>query len=173
MSQRTCRDVRILTSNRRLFDNAAILLQSVERVPADAPFCILTVNRVEWDRKLFYPVRMSEDDAGSRATPRGQYLPLNSKRLTTAHLRQIASALDLPTTGSADQLRQVIEGKLETDGHEAINIQVTLEDSKLIETKMALIYEGGVIVKPQPLRRETTDVHDESEDLRRALEEAV
>jgi hypothetical protein len=113
-----------------------------------------------------------EDEAGSRAAPRGQYLPLNSKRLTTAHLRQIASALDLPTTGAADQLRQMIEGQLETDGHEAINIQVVLEDSKLIETKMSLLSEGRVIVTPQPLRRETADVREESEDLRRALEEA-
>ena len=113
-----------------------------------------------------------EDEVGSRAVPRGQHLPLNSKRLTAAHLRQIASALDLPTTGAADQLRQVIEGKLETDGHEAINIQVVLEDSRLIETKICLLSEGGVIVTPQPLRRETADVHDDSEDLGRALEEA-
>ena len=112
------------------------------------------------------------DESGSRAVPRGQYLPLNSKRLSTTHLRQIASALDLPTTGAADQLRQVIEGKLETEGHEAINIQVVLEDSKLIETKMCLLSEGGVIVTPQPLRRETTEARDDSEELGRALEEA-
>ena len=71
------------------------------------------------------------------------------------------SALDLPTTGAADQLWQVIEGKLESDGHEAINIQVVLEDSKLIETKICLLSEGGVIVTPQPLHRETAD---DSED---------
>ena len=65
----------------------------------------------------------------------------------------------------------MIEGKLETDGHEAINIQVVLEDSKLIKTKICLLSEGGVIVTPQPLCRETADIHD-LEDLGQALEEA-
>ena len=71
---------------------------------------------------------MSEHEAeasGAREqllVPRGRSLPLNSKRLTGAYLRQVATALGLPTEGSADQLRQVIEGQLETDGHEAANI---------------------------------------------------
>ena len=59
--------------------------------------------------------------------------PLNSKCLTATHLRWIASVLELPTTGAADQLRQVIEGKLETEGHEAINVQVVLEESALVK----------------------------------------
>ena len=51
--------------------------------------------------------------------PRGARLPLNSKRLTAVHLRVIAKAMDLTTTGSADQLRKMIKGKLQTDdgGH--------------------------------------------------------
>lgn len=61
---------------------------------------------------------------------RGQYLPLNSKQLTATHLRQKASALE---PGAADQLQQVIEGKLETDGHETVNIQVVLGDSTLVQ----------------------------------------
>jgi hypothetical protein len=36
-------------------------------------------------------------------------------RLTAAHLRDIAEAIGLPTGGSADQLRQCIEGKLQTE----------------------------------------------------------
>ena len=68
--------------------------------------------------------------------------------------------------------RYVIEGKLETDGHEAINIQVVLEDSKMTETKISLLSEGGVIVTPQPLRREPADARDDLEGLSQALEEA-
>ena len=63
---------------------------------------------------------MQEDEAGTCAEDVaigrcGQYLSLNLKHLTTAHL---ICALEPPTT---DQLRQVIEGKLEMEGHEAIN----------------------------------------------------
>ena len=68
--------------------------------------------------------------------------------------------------------RYVIEGKPETDGHDAINIQVVLEDSKMIETKISLLSEGGVIVMPQPLRREPADARDDLEGLSQALEEA-
>ena len=124
-----------------------------------------------------------EDESRSRAehvvtptererTRRGQYLPLNSKRLTAAHLRQIASALELPTKGAADQLRQVVEGRLQTDGYEAKNVQVALEDCTLVRTKISLLAEGGVIVEPEPLHRETEGIHVEMEDLGRALNEA-
>lgn len=50
--------------------------------------------------------------------PHVRYLPLNSKRMTTAHFKQVAHALSLPTVGAADQLYQMIDGKLETDGHD-------------------------------------------------------
>ena len=56
-----------------------------------------------------------EVGSGSRELPRGRVLPLNSKRLTSAHLKQVAEKLELPTTGSADQIRQLIEGKLQED----------------------------------------------------------
>ena len=48
--------------------------------------------------------------------PSGKLLPLYSRRLTTVQLKRIAEGLELPTTGSADEIRQLIEGKLE-EGH--------------------------------------------------------
>ena len=73
----------------------------------------------------------SRADCVVERRPRGQYLPLNSKRLTAAHLRRIAATLELPTTGATKQLRQVIKGKLETEGYEALNVQVLLETKNL------------------------------------------
>ena len=55
--------------------------------------------------------------------PHGRHLPLDSKWLTTAHLKQVASDLEYPMTGAADQLYQVIEGKIGTDGHKVVNVQ--------------------------------------------------
>ena len=59
----------------------------------------------------------------------GKVLPLNSKRLTAHQLRMISDALGLPTTGSADQMRQLIEGKLHADqGRGTGNIQVVIKE---------------------------------------------
>ena len=42
----------------------------------------------------------------------GKPLPLNSRRLTAPVLKQLAGALDLPSTAPLDDVRQMIEGKL-------------------------------------------------------------
>ena len=52
--------------------------------------------------------------------PRTRF-PLNSKRLTVSHLKQIAAAMGLPTTASADELRQMIESEVQSRGR---NVQV-------------------------------------------------
>ena len=42
--------------------------------------------------------------------PDGITLPLNSKKLVISQLRRLATSLEIPAVGSADTLRQVIEG---------------------------------------------------------------
>ena len=69
-----------------------------------------------------------EVGAESRELPRGRVLPLNSKRLTTTHLKQVAEKLELPTTGSADQIRQLKEGELQED-REVSNIEVVVQEN--------------------------------------------
>ena len=82
-------------------------------------------------------VHVEEDGARSRVWP------LNSKRLTAALLRRIANALSLPTDAPAEQLRQLIEGKLITMGKEPMNVQVLVTGAA--ETP-ALQDEGGVFL---------------------------
>jgi len=43
-------------------------------------------------------------------------VPLNSKRLTAPVLKQLAKGLEVPTAGFAEEIRQLIEGKLGRDG---------------------------------------------------------
>lgn len=62
--------------------------------------------------------------------PSGKLLPLNSRRLTSVQLRKIAEGLELPTAGSTDEIRQLIEGKLE-EGHDVHNVQVVVKESRL------------------------------------------
>ena len=52
------------------------------------------------------------------------HLPLKPKRLTVCHLRWLTSEVGVPTGASADELRQIIDGKLTEDGKDTPNIQV-------------------------------------------------
>lgn len=72
-------------------------------------------------------------------------VPLNSRRLTAAHLKRVTEALELPTTGSTDQLCQLIEGKLESERNiEATNVQVIIQEEQCVESKLTLMNESGV-----------------------------
>lgn len=70
--------------------------------------------------------------------PSSKLLPLNSRRLTTAHLRHIAGAMELLSTGLADEVRQLIEVKLQ-DEHEVRYVQVVLEETSFLNVKLSLI----------------------------------
>ena len=82
-------------------------------------------------------------------------LPLNSKRVTNQHLKLICEALALTTTGSGDQMSQLIEGKLcsEEYGREPANIQVLVNESHLVEVKLSLLDEGDVFLDTSPITR--------------------
>ena len=94
------------------------------------------------------------DDPHGPELPRGLRLPLNSKRLTAVHLRAIAKAMDLPTTGSADQVRQGIEGNLLTDKDRDISSTlVILTESTMISTVLSLADSGGVFLETEATYR--------------------
>ena len=104
------------------------------------------------------------------AVPSGKTLPLNLRRLTSSHLKQLAESLELPTAGSLDQLRQLIEGKLESERHvEVSNVQVVVQESQFIELKLSLMSEEGVILETTPTKQ---SVESELKSLQEALAEA-
>ena len=83
------------------------------------------------------------------AVPSGKILPLNSRRLTSSHLKQLAESLELPTAGSPDQLRQLIEGKLESEKHvEVSNVQVVIQESQFVELKLSLMRTPSSLLVP-------------------------
>lgn len=101
--------------------------------------------------------------------------PLNSKRLTALHLRALARALELPITGSADQLRQCIEAVVARD-HEYQNVVVTVRETLKMECVVALTDSDGEFVVCDPVYRVARRVHFEeeapgSEELRQQLDE--
>ena len=78
----------------------------------------------------------SDSDVG-RVAPSSKLLPLNSRRLTAAHLQHIAGAMRLPSTGSADEVRQLIEGKLGMSVRSGMYVQVVLEEASVLNVKLS------------------------------------
>ena len=64
----------------------------------------------------------------------GKLFPLNS-RLTTNQLKKIAEGLGLPMTGSADETRQLIVGKLEEE-HDVHNVQVVVHEATTVNVTL-------------------------------------
>ncbi len=69
--------------------------------------------------------------------PRGRQLPLNSRRLTASHMRQIAEALELPTKASPEELHQLIEGRLDDMGRQSRNVQAIVQETTGTEVSCA------------------------------------
>ena len=88
---------------------------------------------------------MSRDLRGSAT----KQLPLNSKSLTASNVKRIARALDVPSEATLDEVRLLIEGKVQELGHEPSNTQVMVEET-VRGTKLTLLDHGGVFVTVKP-----------------------
>ena len=84
-----------------------------------------------------------------RRTRRTRY-PLNCRQLMLAHLRTIAEALGLSRAGSANQLRQCIEGKLQTE-REDPNVVVVVRENSRGQTILALADSEGDFLETEPV----------------------
>ena len=84
--------------------------------------------------------------------------PLNSRRLTAWHLRALAQALGLPTTGSIDQLRQCIEGIVQRD-HDHQNVVVIIRESLKTEHVLVLADSEGEFLVSEPIYRDALPRH--------------
>lgn len=79
----------------------------------------------------------------------GTVMPINSKRFTKTYLSRIAEKLELATKASAEETRQIIEGKLIETGREPCNVQIELE---LREDKGLILLRDadGVFLEVEP-----------------------
>ena len=91
--------------------------------------------------------------------------PLNSRRMKKLYLRKVAEKLELPSTATANDLRQMIDGKLWEMGHEPQNVQVAVQESQDGEV-MQLLGAYGVFLELEiePTRPEC-DVDSQDDDL--------
>ena len=72
--------------------------------------------------------------------------PLNSRRLTAETLSRIVKALGLPTSASAAETMQLIEGRL-GDEHDPRNVQVDLTEVASGIIEIQLCSSDGVITE--------------------------
>ena len=89
-----------------------------------------------------------EGDAGDRSPVNVKTFPLNSRRLTADNITRIAKGLELPTTASQADTRQMIEGKL-AESHQTKNVLVDVIGPNRRAT-IRLRDEQGVILEVPP-----------------------
>lgn len=101
----------------------------------------------------------TEDGGDTPRAGRPVVFPLNSRRLVTQYVHQIAAAMELPTKASPANLRQMVEGKLIASGREPQNVQV-----RVIEREDGLLLElqdmSGVFLEAQPVVPEFVETED-------------
>ena len=75
-------------------------------------------------------VSMSDDvvDNTSVRSQSHMRMPLNSSRITAGQLSRVGKALGLTSSGSIDDQRLMVEGKISEMGHELYNVQIVLEE---------------------------------------------
>eukprot|EP00731_Ephydatia_muelleri_P035288 Em0112g3a len=130
---------------------------------------------------------MAEDQA---AVPRGStILSLNSRRLTTTHIRQLAVALEIPTRASAADILRMIEGKITEDGRDPFNVQVVVKEGEDGGILLQLQDAEGVFLEADPPmeeeetedvpqqeaaeQRENAEQEEDEESLKAKLDEVV
>ena len=113
-----------------------------------------------------------EESRGHDEVPRGKLLPLNSRRLTAAYLKYIALSLELPTAGSVDETRVLVEGKLR-ETHDVANEQVVIDEATTSTTtvNLSLMDDDSVFLKTPPLTKSAKEP-DPEEDLLQKLTDA-
>ena len=110
------------------------------------------------------------EEGGTEGLPdrtRERSFRLNSRRLTASVIGRLAAGLGVPTGGSLEDTRRMLEGKLEEDGHEPRNVQVVLEGSGE-GVAVRLEYDGGAFIE---IPREGEDGENEGGDERLPEEE--
>ena len=104
--------------------------------------------------------------------PEGTTYHINSRRLKTQQLKQIAASLGVPAeSASAEDTRSIIEGKLRETGKDLNKIQVVIEDSDDDGDMLFLINDEGVILTVEAVivSHVTGDEVESNANLRSAL----
>ena len=116
---------------------------------------------------------------GGDLTPRvteTRPMPLNSRRVTALVLRTVAARLELPTSASPEDLRQIIDGKLVEQKREPRDVQVVIEPETTERPARVLLQDGeGTFLDAELLTTEPVEkpAEEPAEDAHATLSPAV
>ena len=89
------------------------------------------IERSDEDARCETPLEQGElilsESPDEFTLPEGTTYHLNSKKLRVKQLRRIAEALNLPSTTSVEDMRRMIEGKLQELDREPTTMQVIVQ----------------------------------------------
>ena len=112
------------------------------------------------------PERSSPRDNGD--TVRAKVYPLSSKRLTQSHLKALGTALGVPTTATAEDIRLMIGRALSDMGKEQQNVEVVHHKQSSGSRSIGLRDENGIFLEvncePVVTASPTASSDDEEED---------
>ena len=142
------------------------------------PLAAAEVTEVREERSTSVEAQRSVRDLSPESPPTtyARY-PLNSRRLTAYHLRTLAKALGLPTSGFPDQLRQCVEDIVQRD-RDHHNVIVVVQETPKTEQLVTLEDCEGEFLRCDLAYRDSsarrTRVEDTTlvQNLRQQLEEA-
>ena len=103
--------------------------------------------------------------------PSGRMLPLNSRRLGSTHIKLLAETLELPTSSSTEELRQLIDGKLMEQEREPRNVQVVVQESSRTEIRLFLMDESGPFQQSATHTQTGLQIREETEHLHETMQE--
>ena len=97
--------------------------------------------------------------------------PLNSRRLTRQYVVSIAKAMGLPTKGSVEEIRLIVEGSLTEMGQEPRNVQVNVTEDESGKESIYLCDSCGAFVEalvnpPDARRTEVEEMEVDGRDHR-------
>ena len=111
--------------------------------------------------------KSEEGSCGDDVTlPLGKLLPLNSRRLTAAYLKHNVQSLELPTAGSVDETRQLIEGKLQ-ETWDSANVQVVVDKTASITVKLTLMDDENIFHEASPFNKPAKEKQPDDDVLQR------
>ena len=92
---------------------------------------------------------MEEANSQPQTAEPVEFILLNLRRLTGRLVRQLAAALQIPTSGSTEDVRQLVDAKITESGHEPMKVQVRVHKT---DKGATLILEDadGTFLRAEP-----------------------
>ena len=117
---------------------------------------------------------MEELTSEAQGSERMELLPLNFQRITAVMVRRLACALEIPTSGTTEDVRQLLDAKLAERGYKPMKVQVKVSTGLDGVTLYLEDAEGTFLeVRPEGKESPEASVEQGDENLPEQSEESL